>query len=134
MPSTKKTSRKSKPTATKKKKLGRPTEYRPEFCEKLIEHFREGYSYESFGAEVGVSFQTVYAWEKKHKAFLEAKKKGRALQIKFWEKEGRKAMWGGKAMNPAIFIFTMKNICKWSDSPAPEADHIDSISFDDDED
>ena len=67
---------------------GRPTSYKPEYCDMLIRHMRSGLSFESFAGVVGVSKQTIYDWEKVNPEFLDAKKKGAALSNLFWEKIG----------------------------------------------
>ena len=54
-------------------KVGRPTEYKEEFCQMLIDHMSEGYSFESFGGIVGVSERVLYDWEKKFPEFLHSK-------------------------------------------------------------
>src|ERR1700721_1643199 len=66
-------------------KIGRPTDYRPEYCDALIAHMREGYSFESFGANVGAHKQTLYTWAEVHPDFADAKKEGTALSLKFYE-------------------------------------------------
>lgn len=59
-----------------KRGVGRPTKYRAEFGEALVEHMKRGLSFESFGASIGVSKETLYTWLKRHPQFLDARKQG----------------------------------------------------------
>jgi hypothetical protein len=69
-------------------KRGRPTKYRKEYCDQLIEHMGSGLSFETFAAVLNVSPQTIYQWTYDYQDFLEAKSLGvNACKI-FWEKMG----------------------------------------------
>lgn len=95
---------------------GRPTKYKPEYCEQLIEHMTEGLSYESFGANCNVCRDTLYEWEKQHKEFSDARKVGRSHLLAFFERVGRSAMAGKiKNFSAAAFIFNAKNKIGWTD-------------------
>jgi len=65
---------------------GRPTKFRPEYCELLIQHGRQGLSFESFAGKVGVSVETVINWAHKQPEFLEAKKTALGY-IRLWHEE-----------------------------------------------
>lgn len=100
--------------------FGRPSKYKEEYCEQLIEHMTQGYSYLSFAGKVRVCFDTLYEWEKVHTAFSEAKKIGWAQSLLFWESMGVDASIDKSNINTAIYIFSMK--CKfrkqgWNDLP-----------------
>jgi len=80
------------------------------FPEMLVAHMREGASFESFAAEVGVSMDSLYEWSKKYPAFSEAKKIGKMLELKWWETVSRGGVTGKIAgYNAATAIFSMKN-------------------------
>lgn len=98
-------------TKTKKKnKGGRPSDYKPEYCQALMDHMAEGYSFESFAATIGKHRDTLYEWEKVHPAFSDSKKKGRELGLLEWEKIGKRGITGKiPFFNNASYIFTMKN-------------------------
>lgn len=93
---------------------GRPTSYEPRFCEELIAHMKGGYSFESFAGAIGVCRKTIYNWEAEHPEFLHAKSIATELRRFFWEKQGVRAVMGGKC-NPAVLIFTLKNALGWRD-------------------
>lgn len=61
------------------------SKYKPEYCQKLIEHMGKGFSYETFGAEVGCGRTTLYDWEKQHPEWKEAKKQAMERAMKFFE-------------------------------------------------
>lgn len=62
--------------------MGRPTDYKPEYCEMLIAHMAKGMPYETFAAVIDTHRDTLYEWEKKHKEFSDAKKIAREKQYK----------------------------------------------------
>lgn len=65
-------------SSTKTKPInGRPTKYKPEYCAQLIEHMKEGYSFEAFAGLICVSIDSLYEWTKVHPDFSEAKSQGR---------------------------------------------------------
>lgn len=67
------------------KKRGFPSAYKPEMCERLIEHMSKGYSFASFGAEVKCSRQNLYLWCDEYPEFKQAKESGTAAALKFFE-------------------------------------------------
>jgi transposase len=116
---------------------GRPTIYKQEFCDLLIDHMEKGYSYESFAGLLGVSKQTIYDWEKANPEFLDSKKRATEKSRLFWEKVGienivnietmEKDESGSftavkKSLNSAAWIFNMKNRFKddWKDKHETE--------------
>lgn len=109
--------------ATKKKtepanKVGRPTDYRPEYCGRLIDHMSKGLSYETFGALIDVSKQTIYDWEARFPEFLDAKKTAFTKCQLFWENIGVEGIWNypnEKTLNTGNYVFQMKNRFKWTD-------------------
>jgi hypothetical protein len=115
------------PEVSKEKKeknnTGRPTMYRPEYCQKLIDHMASGKSYETFGYKVGVNRSTVYKWEKKHPEFVDAKKAAFDASLDFWENAGIQGMFMGGKDNPfnsTVWVFNMKNRFNWRDKVESE--------------
>lgn len=104
---------------------GAPTTYRPEYCEMLIDHMAGGLSFESFAGVVKCCKQTLYNWTRANPAFLDAKNRGEALSLLWWEKVGHAAMLGQtvrdksgnavnlKNFNSTVWIFSMKNRHGW---------------------
>lgn len=98
--------------------LGRPTDYKPEYCQLLIEHMGNGYSFEAFAAVVNCNRDTLYEWVKVNEDFSDAKKIAMERSRLFWEDIGIKlckgVLMGGSA---TAYIFNMKNRFKneWRD-------------------
>jgi hypothetical protein len=98
--------------------FGRPSLYRPEYCEMLVKHMASGLSFDTFAAVIDVNLDTLYEWAKVHPAFSEAKKTAFLKNLHFWEMQGMKGMWedaDGPKINPTIWIFNMKNRHRWRD-------------------
>jgi hypothetical protein len=103
--------------AENKKPIGRPTKYKPEYCQMLIDHMASGLSYECFGAVIDVARSTIYEWEKIPE-FSDAKKTAFDKNRMFWEKAGLNGMFMGGKDNPfnaTVWVFNMKNRFNWRD-------------------
>ena len=94
---------------------GRPTTYKPEYCDLLLDHMKSGLSFESFGAIADCCEDTLFEWLKKHKEFSESYKKGISYSRKFWEDLGLVGTTEGKNFNATTWIFNMKNRFGWKD-------------------
>lgn len=62
-----------------KRGLGRPTEYRPEMCEVVIECGEQGLFFVEIARKLGVSKQCLYEWRQKHPDFGYALMRAREL-------------------------------------------------------
>ncbi len=103
--------------------LGRPTKYKPEYCQMLIDHMSEGYSFESFGGIIEVAEDTLYEWAKVHEDFSVSKKIGTQKSMVWWEQIGRKGMINEiPFFNDRIWRLNMINRfrSKWSDGTKNE--------------
>jgi transposase len=115
---------------------GRPTKYKPEFCEMLAEHFAEGYSYESFAGVVGVARATLYLWEEQHPEFLDAKKEHEAKVMHRWEERLAKLADSGVG-NATAIIFGLKNRAgnNWRDKQeVAQTVKVEAFKWEDDDD
>ena len=65
--------------------MPRPTKYKAQYCQMLIEHMKAGNSYESFGAIVHCTEETLNLWTTKHPEFKMAKDLGKHYEMLFWE-------------------------------------------------
>ena len=72
--------------------MGRPSDYDPSYCERVIELGKEGASVIEMAHEIGVVKQTLYDWEKAHPEFLDAMTRAREASQVWWEATGRKNM------------------------------------------
>src|SRR5689334_3851749 len=100
---------------------GKPTLYKEEYCEKVIELLKEGASIEEIGLELNCGYSTVYQWMKDHKEFSEAIKKGREFSHAWWLKEGRKAL-RDKDFSYTGWCMNMKNRFGWTDKQEVKAE------------
>ena len=73
-----------KATATKHPG-GRPSIYKPELGQMLIEAMATGLSAEAAAAKIGISARSMYEWQKVHPEFLQAVQEGRHRAVLFWE-------------------------------------------------
>lgn len=95
---------------------GRPTKYKHEYCDMLVEHMSKGLSFESFAATIQVHDGTLRDWEAKFPEFAVAKKNGYAHCRIYWEKVGAGGMLGKiPGFNATVWIFSMKNRFRWAD-------------------
>jgi len=66
--------------------VGRPSDdFRPEYCQELVDLMKKGYSLASFGADIGKSRETLYQWMKRYPEFKEAHSVGKQAALKFFE-------------------------------------------------
>lgn len=95
--------------------MARPSKYKKEYCDMLIEHMAKGLSFECFAADLRVCKQTLYTWTEKHPEFLDAKRHGEIRCMRWWESLGCSLASGNRQGNAAVFIFNMKNRFGWRD-------------------
>lgn len=103
--------------------MSRPTKYDEKYCEMLIEHMAEGYSFESFGGIIEVNEDTLYEWVKVHSKFSDSKSIGTQKSMVWWEKIGRQGMINEiPFFNDRIWRLNMINRfrSKWSDGTKNE--------------
>jgi hypothetical protein len=72
--------------------VGRPSDYRPEFCARVIEYGGAGKSLTWIATELGVTRQTVHNWMATHAEFLDAMTRARELAQRWWEDRGQDGM------------------------------------------
>lgn len=96
--------------------LGRPSKYRPVYCNELISHLSEGASIASFAAEIGVARSTINQWAEDYPDFSEALQIAKAKCSAWWERRLRDQAVNGKGSTVAT-IFGLKNMAAedWRD-------------------
>lgn len=102
--------------------LGRPSKYKPEYCQMLVDHMASGLSFESFAAVIDVNRDTLWEWLKVHEDFSDSQKVASDKCRLFWEKLGINEIMnvseyqgGSKSLNSTVWIFNMKNRFGWRD-------------------
>jgi hypothetical protein len=90
------------------KPIGRPTDYRPEMCGKVIAAMATGLSLDAAAAEIGISPRSAYKFQREFPDFAQAVEQGRALSLAFWERRAI-AVASGQAGNAAIISLGLRN-------------------------
>jgi transposase len=94
---------------------GRPSLYKPEYCDMVVEAMhKEGISLTAFAGLIGVSAETVYAWIRRIPEFSDAVSRARPGRVLFLE---RKLMRSRKGAETTAAIFALKNAApaEWKD-------------------
>lgn len=76
--------------------VGRPTAYKPEYCDLIVEKQAQGWSLAEFAASVGVSRPTIDNWAAANPEFFEALSRAKAAEQSWWERAGREALYADK--------------------------------------
>lgn len=94
-----------------KSRAGRPTDYRPEYCEMIIKHMEDGSSVSSFAASINVARSTITQWAGVHPEFMAALQVAKAKCAAWWDRRGRDiAVQGGGPGASAMVMFGLKNM------------------------
>ena len=73
---------------------GRPTKYKPEFCDVVIECGRAGMGKAEMAAELQIAYSNFDIWQHEHPEFQEAVKEAVRQSQAWWERQGRIATFG----------------------------------------
>jgi hypothetical protein len=87
---------------------GRPTLYRREMCDRLVEAMAGGLTAEAAAARIGISARSLFYWQKEHAEFLQAIQEGRRRSQLWWE-ERALAMANGESGNTQIVMLGLRN-------------------------
>lgn len=87
---------------------GRPTKYKPEYCQSIVEWMAEGKLVYDWAKEIGIHICSVYEWKEKHPAFSEALKKGEKYKKYVAEKFVHDAVYNPNINNVA-FVMMCRN-------------------------
>lgn len=68
---------------------GRPSKYKPEFCERVLEMAAEGMSMAEYAAEFGIDRTTLFDWRDRHPEFSTALARAKILEQSWWECQAR---------------------------------------------
>lgn len=71
---------------------GRPTDYKEEYCNSVIEFGKQGFSRVQMAAEFEVAKATIQNWEKEYPEFLAAMTRAMTLSQAWWEKKGQECL------------------------------------------
>jgi len=109
-PKRRRADRYSKPFRSKPKPegyvFGRPTLYRPEYCQRAIDFMGQGYSVTALAGHLGVAKNAVYEWMAAHRDFGDAVNIGRAARVSALE---TKLLTTSQGVGVTAAIFALKN-------------------------
>ena len=91
-----------------KRSVGRPSSYRRELCDRIIEAMASGLSAEAAAARIGISARSLFYWQQQHPEFLQAIQEGRQRSQLWWE-ERAIAMAKGGTGNAQIVMLGLRN-------------------------
>jgi hypothetical protein len=91
-----------------KNKVGRPSLYRAEYCEAIIDVMANGYSLEAAAAKMNIPIRCLYDWQNRHPEFSQAVHEGRIKALAWWE-ERAMATASGAQGNSQIISLGLKN-------------------------
>jgi transposase len=91
---------------------GRPTKYRPEYCEKAIEMLKGGAALIEVACELGVLRETLWCWAEKNPEFSAALNLGLQYSEVWWTREGQMAL-RDKDFNSRLFEINVMNRFGW---------------------
>ena len=106
--------------------MGRPTKYKKEMCETVIELMREGASQEEVIGSLDISKDTYYRWKEEHEEFSDAIKRGIRLSQTWWERQGRINL-KDREFNYTGWYMNMKNRFKWADKQEVKNEGITTV-------
>lgn len=91
---------------------GRPTDYREEHCDSVIEWGKLGKSRAWISAELSICRQTLANWEDAHPEFLDAMTRAKLFSQRWWEDAGQNGMTSDK-FNATVWAKNMN--CRFRD-------------------
>ena len=107
--------------------MGRPTEYKPEYCEMVIDMMANGYSLTAFAGTIRVARDTVYGWLSQHRDFSDAVARARSARTAALEKKLLAARYGAQC-SAAIFALKNAQPDEWRDLKHTETTHLHAIA------
>lgn len=93
--------------APKKRPVGRPTKYQPEFCDKIIELAKTGAGMVEWALACDADRTTLYDWAAAHEDFSTALSRAKMEEQRWWEQAGRGGMYLDK-FNALVWKVSMQ--------------------------
>lgn len=104
--------------------VGRPTKYKPEFCDLVVEMGKEGKSLCQMACAMDITEETLSQWRKSKPAFSESLKRARQYSQAWWEDHGQKGSIGLiEGFNATSYVWQTKNRFPASFRDKHEIDH-----------
>lgn len=110
--------------AVQKHAGGRPSDYRPEYCDRVVEAMRAGFSLTAFAGIIGVARSTINVWMEAHPEFSEAVSRAKAARLLHWEEAAiRVAKDGGGPGSATLIVFGLKNMAPEEYADTAKVEH-----------
>jgi hypothetical protein len=93
---------------------GRPSEYRPEYCQAVIDCMAQGFSLTAFAGSIRVAKDTIYQWVKVYPQFSDAVARARAARVSALEVKLLRSRLGAET-SAAIFALRNADPTEWRD-------------------
>ncbi|MGB1215825.1 MAG: hypothetical protein ACPG4X_20825 [Pikeienuella sp.] len=103
--------------------MARPTKYKPDMCQVVIDCGKQGMTLAEMAAELDIDRSTLNEWTERHAEFSRAVKSGLDRAQAWWEGKGREHTFEkADGFNATSFIFNMKNRFRddWNDKTTTE--------------
>jgi hypothetical protein len=88
---------------------GRPTKYKREYCQQMVDFCAQGYSITAFAGHIGVSRDCLSDWGAANPEFFLAIKKSKSIAAAKFEKIALRQLEGELTSGQALTIFMLKN-------------------------
>jgi len=88
------------------KKIHGNSKYKPEYCERVIEMGKQGFSKEQMSSALGVGWDCFDNWAKSHEDFNQAIRTAIQEELSYWENLGLQNIVeapGGQRLNGAVY-------------------------------
>jgi hypothetical protein len=92
-----------------KPKRGRPSSYRAQFCDTIIELGRKGKSKAQMAAYLDVTRQKLDNWARQFPDFLDAMSRAGEYALAWWEEVGQTGMFMGHRFNDRAWSLQVRN-------------------------
>ena len=104
---------------------GRPTAYKAEFCQLVLELAAQGFSLGGVAGQIGITRSTINKWIDAHPEFSEACSRAAAGRLWFWESVSiHVGLTGGSGSQGQMAIFQLLNAARCIDN-VKAVDYID---------
>ena len=107
---------------------GRPSEYKPEYCEAVVEAMAQGLSLTAFSGTINMSKQAVYEWIGAHAEFGDAVSRARSKRVLWLEQKLLRSRKGAET-TAAIFALRNADPTEWRDIKNIQHDHSHNIEI-----
>lgn len=85
---------------------GRPSTYKPEYCDAVIQYGKQGKSQVQIAVALGIPRSTMHSWAEQHEEFSAALTRAKECEQDWWENAGQTGLTADK-FNSAVWSKSM---------------------------